>query len=72
MLKVINISIDVAVDENISGEELAGLVANAFESHPMKANAIGKLRISSPVRDDDPSELREPGWKNSIWDKASC
>lgn len=71
MAKVIKVSLDVAVDDSVTEEDIAAIIEGALKPHAAKATALGSLQIHTPERDGR-ANSNDVQWLKTIWQKATC
>jgi hypothetical protein len=71
MTKIVRVSFDVALADSATEEQVAGVIGEALASQKTQATALGKLKISTPIRDNPTIEKGE-GWDKVIWEKSTC
>lgn len=75
MSKIVKITLNLAVDEDITPEEVAQELGKLLESAQENVTSIGGISVDTVLRGDENPEFmasREAGWTNEVWSKATC
>lgn len=75
MTKIVKITLNLAVDEDITPDEVAQELGKLLESKQDKVTSIGGISVDTVLRGDENPEFmasREADWSNTVWSKATC